>query len=330
MCGRSLRTANQSPPRPDPVDVTVTVKSADGSTKKLLIPITVTAPVTGPVWGVYNGLGAPYDTGDDEYTALIGSRPRVGISYYSMADGQLPNAQESRRVAAGTVPQISCESKSYKTATLQWAWVDIATGKYDAQYILFAQKLAALNGPVMVCPDHEGDEQITNKQRLNPADTGAAYAKAWLHVQSVMAPIAPKIIWVWWMGGYNTANMRSCYVGDSHVDVVGCDPYRSKSHPASETAAQTWNSRLSALDTFVGASVPRAMTETATDITSAGIPAAVAWWDGVADRATALGLTHVNFYNRHSDGEWWANPYPDVQAAIKRQIAKMNGPFKLL
>lgn len=309
---------------------TVTVATAgETATTAYTPPILPPLESARPIWGVYNGMGAPYDTGDDEYAAMVGATPGVGISYYSMADGQLPNAQEARRVAAGTIPQISCESKSYKTAGFVWSWVDIAAGKYDAQYIKFAQKIAALNGPVMICPDHEGDEQITNKKR--PAgDTGAAYAMAWLHVQSVMAPIAPKIIWAWWMGGYSTTNMRSCYVGDSHVDVVGVDPYRSKSHSAGETAAQTWDSRMRALDTFVGTSVPRAMTETSTDITSAGIPAAVAWWDGVGDRAIALGLTHVNFYNRHSDGEWWINPYPDVQAAVKRQIGKLTGPFQLL
>lgn len=311
---------------------TVTVAAA-GETVTTSYNTVITPPATVlPGWGVYNGSNGGWDTGDKEYAALVGATPNVGITYYSMVDGELPKAQETYRVGLGTIPQMSLETKGYKTKLsngqpLVWSWADVAAGKYDTQYTQFAVKLAALDAKVIVCPDHEGDEAINNNHHLG--ENGAAYALAWLHVQSVIAPIAPKTIWAWWMGGYKASVMQSCYPGDSHVDLVGCDPYRSKSHPAAETAAQTWNSRMQALDRFVGVSVPRAMTETATDVTSAGVPAAVKWWDGVADQATKLGLLYVNFYNRHSDGEWWINPYPDVQAAVKRQIAKMPGPIRL-
>lgn len=310
------------------MDVTVTVKAADGTTENVVVPVSILSAQT-TAWGVYNGMGEPYDTGDAEFKALVGTSPHVGISYYSMADGQLPNAQETYRASVGTIPQISCESRSYKTSTLQWSWTDIAAGKYDSQYVKFAQGLAALNAPVMVCPDHEGDEQLNNKQRLSSGDTGAAYAQAWLHVQSVMAPVAPKIIWVWWMGGYSTTTMKSCYPGDSHVDLVGVDPYRSASHPPTETCAQTWNSRLTGLDTFVGASVPRSLTETGDDIPSAGTDAAVTWFDGVAARANQLGLVHVNLFNRNSGGNYKIDTYPTVVSAFQSQMTQMTGPFRL-
>lgn len=292
---------------------------------------TYTPPATGAVWGVYSGMGG-WDTGDTNYTKTVGAVPAVGISYYSMVDGELPNAQETARVAAGTVPQISMETKGYKTklpdgTPLVWSWADVAAGKYDTQYVKVAQKLAALNALIIVCPDHEGDEAINNSHHLG--ETGAAYALAWLHVQSVMAPICPKVKWAFWMGGYKTSTMAACYPGDSHVDLVGCDPYRSKSHAATETARQTWASRMAGMDTFVGSGVPRAMTETATDIASGGITNAVAWWDGVAAEANRLGLLYVNFFNRHGDGDWQIDqptkPYPDVIDAVKRQIAAMPG-----
>lgn len=289
-------------------------------------------PATGAVWGVYDGLGHPYDTGDVDYINTVGAIPAVGISYYSMYDGELPNPQETDRAARGTITQASLESKSYKQkdangVQLRWTWQDIAAGKYDAQYVAYAKKVAALDVMYIVCPDHEGDEQINNN--LRPGQTGADYAAAWLHVKSVMAPIAPKIKWAFWMGGYKTSTMAACYPGDSNVDLVGVDPYRSKSHSATETCRQTWASRIAGLDTFVGPDVPRALTETATDIASGGIPNAAAWWDGVAAEANRLGLLYVNFYNRHGDGDWQidqaSKPYPDVVAAVKRQITLMPG-----
>lgn len=314
------------------MDVTVTVRAADGTTKDIVVPVAVTAPATtGAVWGVYSGMGHPYDTGDVDYMATVGATPAVGISYYSLYDGQLPNQQETDRVTRGTVPQISMETKSYKTAGAFWTWADVAAGKHDATYIAWAQKLAALPGTVIVCPDHEGDEAINNNQ--HGGELPGAWRLAWLHVQSVMAPIAPNVRWAAWFGGYKTATMAACYPGDANVDLVGVDPYRSKSHPAAETCRQTWASRMAGLDTFVGASVPRALTETATDIASGGIPNAVAWWDGVAAEANRLGLLYVNFFNRHGDGDWQIDqptkPYPDVIAAVKSQIALMPGRLNL-
>lgn len=290
-----------------------------------------TPPARGAVWGVYDGMGNPYDTGDNDYTKTVGAVPAVGISYYSLYDGQMPNAQETARVQVGTVPQISMETKSYKTAGAFWTWADVAAGKHDATYIAWAQKLAALKAPVIVCPDHEGDEAINNNH--HGGELPAAWRLAWLHVQSVMAPIAPLVKWAAWFGGYKTSTMAGCYPGDAHVDLVGCDPYRSASHPATETCRQTWASRMAGLDTFVGAGVPRAMTETATDIKSGGVDNAVAWWGGVAAEANRLGLLYVNFFNRHGDGDWQidqpSEPYPTVVAAVKQQIALMPGRLNL-
>jgi hypothetical protein len=276
-------------------------------------------------WGVYNGMGWTGDTSDVDYIKIVGATPKVGISYYSAPDNSGPNQRDLDRIARGTLPQISLETKSY-AGDPTWSWKDVAAGVHDSRYLQWAQAFKALDAPVLFCPDHEGDEQINNNQR--PAgDTAADYIAAWKHIRALISPIAPKVLWVWWMGGSNTTTMRSCYPGDAFVDAVGCDPYKWPSHPAGETLRQTWNGRLASWDAYVGANVPRAITETACDIAFFGVPAAVAWWSDLAAAAKAYNLRWVNLYNRSSDGSWAINNYPQVISTVQSQIAQMTGPI---
>ena len=302
-----------------------------------------TAVSGGAVWGLYHGMGSGWDRGDNDYMPLVGNAvPRTGISYYSVYDGDLPNAQDAERVRRGTVPQISLESKSYKYKPNVWTWRDIAAGKHDAAFRNFATKVGALGGTVMLCLDHEADEYYLNGYR--PGESPADYVAAWRHVKSVMAPLAPNAVWIWWAGGSADA-VAKFYPGDGYVSLVGADAYRWPHHSSSDTPAITWGRYWDRVNPVVGPDVPRAMTETSCDIKAHGVDAAVKWWSQVADTANDNNFRFVSFFSRSDDGDWtpfasrensdgsftsYVKPgYEPVAEEIGRQIAKMSGTLNL-
>lgn len=283
-------------------------------------------PAPALAFGVYMGMSGAvggWAPGDRQFIPLVGGRkPAVGISYYSMVDGETINEQDRWRVANGIVPQISLETKGYKAAGTVWSWASVAAGTYDTQFQKVALAIAATGGRFIVALDHEADEYVRNGKR--PAgDNGQSFVTAWRHVRSVMRAAAPtaKITWAWWAGG-SAPHVRDFFPGNDVVELIGADAYKwdhNTNHAA--TPLQIWKpywDRIMAGRTWgnlekPSTSIPRAMTETSTDIAAHGSAEAVKWWGLVPQTARDLGLVYVNFFSRHSDGDW--SPYSAVKSA---------------
>jgi hypothetical protein len=260
--------------------------------------------------GAYNQGGTI--VGDTAWSNMVDSQQAVASTYYQ-ANKTGPGPQEADRVSKGIIPNLSVATKNLNgCATCYMLWADIAAGKYDAFWTGWGSSLAALNAPVWFTFDQEPEVRLN--QGTVPIQKLSDYAAAYRRIHALIAPLAGNVVWTYWVGGSDTAKITAMYPGDAYVGRIGWDPYKWASHPASETALQTFKPFADWLNAQSwGKGKPRYLSETGVDIGVFGEQNAADWWAGVPAAARQVGVTHVIAFNSR---QWVIDAYPKVVAAV--------------
>ena len=275
-------------------------------------------PPPGQTWyGAYNGNTV---AGDEAARAMFGPL-KLATTYYQ-ANKTGPGPMEAAKIEAGVVPHINIASKNLGGDPTKFMyWVDIAAGKHDPFWTGWGKALGALDTEMLLAFDQEPDVRLV--QKLVPTQMTTDYVLAYRRIHDLIAPLAPKVKWSWWVGG-NLANadlIESLYPGDAYVDWIGYDPYKWASHPPAETPIQVFRPFHDWLATRTwGQGKPRYLAETGID-RSFGDDACALWWSQVPDAARQLDLAAVVFF--HSQ-QWTVTGMPKTVAAVKAAFRTTN------
>ena len=170
---------------------------------------------TGTWFGAYPG---PGNAQPQAWEAMVGRHLDV-VKRYELLDGVWPNAADRELIVEGRW-LCACWSSRLRTGSMA-RWADVATGRYDAQILAQAKRLAQV-GPIWVGYDDEMDGRVRTAASGPLTDYPAAYRR----IRELVRPIAPNVIWYWCpTGGNRTPEVAACYPGDDYIDWIGYDPY---------------------------------------------------------------------------------------------------------
>ena len=183
--------------------------------------------------------GAPQDSSRiDQFTTMVGTRPRIVMWYQDWAHDRFIPAEMDAVVAHGAMPMVTWEPWDHSAGSKQpmYSLSVILSGQYDAYIHQWAKDAAAWGKPFYLRPAHEmnGSWYPWGTGTGNPnGNTAAQYVQFWHHLRAIFKEEgATKIIWVW---SPNVAFFRGTspfvdsYPGDALVDWVALDGYNGGS-----------------------------------------------------------------------------------------------------
>lgn len=223
-------------------------------------------PGYGAWMGAYPG---PGNADPVAYETMIGRKLDV-VTRYEALDGSWPTAADLQLIREGRYLAV-CWSSRLKAGGYA-TWKDVAAGRYDAAITAQAKRLSTV-GQLWVGYDNEMDGHV----RIANSGPLSHYKAAFTRIHSIVAPIAPNVIWVWCPSGNNmTPEVAAAYPGNWQVDWICFDPY---------DPALTKGGPLGAYRTFpnwlkrqgIGLHKPKGIFETGFHRTLDGTPGAAAW-----------------------------------------------------
>jgi hypothetical protein len=174
-------------------------------------PTPLLVPEHGALLGLFYGAGTMPAT-----DALIGRKPQIHLSYYSLNEDWVPRAASD--IADGRIPLISWEPDHVN-------FHHIVDGSLDATLTERARAAARLGKPLFLdfAAEMNGDEAWSHHD-------APLYIAAFRHIHDLfVAAGATNIVWAWCPNlvdadGENARTM-DYYPGDAYVDWVGIDGY---------------------------------------------------------------------------------------------------------
>ena len=268
----------------------------------------ILVPGYGAWLGAYPGPGNAAPTA---YESMIGRKLDVVMRYEAL-DGPWPTPADLALIKAGRWLCV-CWSSRLMSNGSSATWADVAAGRYDAAITAQAHRLASV-GPIWVGYDNEMD----GTARMSRSGPLTNYAAAYRHIQEIVKPIAPNVIWVWCPTGNNmTQAVADCYPGNSHVDWICYDPYDptlSKGGPLA--AYRTFPNWLASEG--IGLRKPLGICETGFHRDLDGTPAAAAWMRALPDALDQLNIKLWMWFNSYG-GLGDTSMAPGSSAAVMLQ-----------
>jgi hypothetical protein len=182
-------------------------------------------PREGAWWGSYPGQAA----GDVEAREALYGRKLDMLHRYHDWNDAWPTDAEQAYSAQGRFLYVNWENRIFGGNTVCWA--DVADGSQDAAIDAQARRLAAFGQRLFVGFLHEPEDNVGPCQpgAINDsvADMGSAqeFRAAFRHIVARVRPVAPNVVWVFGVMGYDPASSWTFYPGDDVVDWVAWDPY---------------------------------------------------------------------------------------------------------
>jgi hypothetical protein len=265
-------------------------------------------PSSGAWFGAYPGGGNISPAG---YEAMTKRKLDIVMRYEAL-DGVWPNANDLALVADGRWLSVCWSSRLRATGTVA-TWADVAAGKYDAQITAQAHRLAAV-GNIWVGYDNEMDGHA----RIAMSGPLSNYAAAYRHIQQIVRPIAPNVVWIWCPTGNNrTEEVAACYPGEDYVDWICYDPYDptlSKGSPYSTYVPfRHWQR-----STGVGIGKPLGICETGFQRSLDNSAAAASWIRAVPQAMADLHIRMWQWFNSYGGlGDTSIAPGSPAAAALQ-------------
>ncbi|MCB9581309.1 MAG: hypothetical protein H6717_30040 [Polyangiaceae bacterium] len=254
-----------------------------------------------PLLGVYNG--GPNT--DDDTKTTFGKYPDIASTYYQPNQASFNVNGEKARVDKGIRPLITITSKN--TTYLVdiaaksgpgWTWINDYVNALKA----VSDYAASKNVDVYATFEHEWEVKVNQGILTGGATAPATYAKALSNFIALTESKAPKIITVYWYGGFDVTDIAA--VGSQlspTPDMYTIDPYSGSSHPATETFEQMGSGRVSWLKSqswYKGE--PIGFSEFGAQHSDADM--AKYFFKDVRQQSKNLGLAFAVFFNRFDDG----------------------------
>lgn len=223
-------------------------------------PATAVAPVSSAIGppiiqtpialGAYVSIGGQFVNSDpgllDWYTRLVGHMPAIvsfGGDFVHSTGFDLATMNAIR--ARGAMPMYTMDPDNDLNGNIQPMYADaqIASGRYDQYFRLWAEAAAAWGHPLLLrfAPEFNGwwsswgTSQITGTK-----NTPAAFIAMWRHVHDIFTAAGAKNVqWVWCANTDDpgTTPYALDYPGDAYVDWVAIDGYNWGAYPY-----HTWRS----------------------------------------------------------------------------------------
>ena len=276
--------------------------AAGASGAQMLRPAQARAAVTKRTWAdiLVPGYGAwmgaypgPSNAAPAPYEAMIGRKLDVVSRYEALVD-KFPTAADLKLMREGRYLAV-CWSSRLSNAPVKFAtWRDVAAGRYDSVIRAQAHRLASV-GPIFVGYDNEMDGHV----RIGLSGPLSHYRAAYRRIHSIVAPIAPNVIWIWCPTGNNmNPGVAAAYPGDGQVDWICYDPY---------DPALTKGGPLGAYKTFpnwlkrqgIGLHKPKGIFETGFHRAMDQTPAAAAWMAEVPAALEKLDIKMWIWFNSY-------------------------------
>ncbi len=248
----------------------------------------ILVPGYGSWFGAYPG---PGNAAPAPYESMVGRKLDI-VSRYEALDGSWPTPTDLQLIKEGRYLAV-CWSSRLKAGGYA-TWKDVASGRYDAAIRAQAHRLASV-GPLWVGYDNEMDGHV----RIAYSGPLSYYRHAYWRIHSIVAPIAPNVIWMWCPSGNNmTPAVAAAYPGDWQVDWIGFDPYDptlSKGGPLN--AYRTFPNWLTKQG--IGLRKPKGIFETGFQRAMDETPAAAAWVASVPNALEKLDIRMWIWFNSY-------------------------------
>ncbi len=178
-------------------------------------------PLQGAWWGDYVSSN-PADVGPRE--TLSGRKFDI-VHFYEDTSGTFPSTAQANLGNGGRWLFFNIQPRIFGGSSLCWA--DIAAGSQDTWLTNEANALAAYGQPLFLSFSHEPEGN--DGAACDPANgiygTPAQFISAFRHVHDLMAPLAPKVVWVLNYANPSSSVATSFYPGDAYLDWIAWDPY---------------------------------------------------------------------------------------------------------
>lgn len=209
------------------------------------------APAVGLGFGTYMGQFQAATV-----TSTIGKRPDFSTYYYQVSSAGTPAAlnvaSHKAEIDLGITQVIDLDYKSGSVTMAQ-----VAAGQADAKLTTWLADLKTISDyavtkgvEVWFSFVHEAVVHINGAKFVAGTPTLADMASAWNHVMDLAAAKAPNARRIYWFGGMETSAGGLAFgdrLNPAHIQAVTADPYRFNSHPATETAAQTFGALVTGI-----------------------------------------------------------------------------------
>jgi Glycosyl hydrolase family 26 len=167
--------------------------------------------------GVYEPTSPASYSGVEEFTRLIGYRPRLAVYYSSWFEPfQTTFAQAAH--AHGASPMVQIEPSGISLAA-------IAAGEYDSYLAAYARAVRSYGQPVIFSFGHEmnADWYSWGYRHTPPA----VFVAAWRHIHQLFAAKgADNVRWLWTVnvvGGPQVSAIKAWWPGAAYVTWAGID-----------------------------------------------------------------------------------------------------------
>jgi hypothetical protein len=245
-----------------------------------------------PGWGAWLGAyPGPGNAAPQPYESMIGRKLDV-VSRYEPLDGAWPSSADLQLIREGRYLAV-CWASRLKAGGYA-TWKDVAAGRYDAAIRAQAHRLATV-GPLFVGYDNEMDGHV----RIADSGPLSHYKAAYTRIHSIVAPIAPKVVWVWCPSGNNmTPEVAAAYPGNWQVDWICFDPYDPALDKGGPLGAYrkfpNWLNKQG-----IGLHKPKGIFETGFHRTLDATPGAAAWMAEVPAALLALDIKMWIWFNSY-------------------------------
>jgi hypothetical protein len=242
------------------------------------------APGTGkPGIGVYM---SGNNSGLDSYTSGWAVQPNVA-SFYLNWNSSVPSLMKSY-AGQGREIQVSLMTK---ISAGNWVtWNSIANGSQDAHIIAMIKALDALGTRVLLSLDCEPDAQYDvggTTPGVAQGQTPAQYVAAANHVADLVHANSTHVESSVHLAGFRTPALEASFLpAHAKLDNIEWDPYKTGSHPVSETATQLFATYIN------NVLVPYGYGDTPRHINETGIMT-----DTFSNGGSFTTQTQIDFYN---------------------------------
>lgn len=277
------------------------------------------------------GLAVPgHDTAEsDRVGDLLGCRPAL-VSAFVKLDSDVTVQDLERLGAGGATPLVTLEP---------WSWRDrpgevddpalalrrITAGAVDDDLRRIADVLAAYDGEVLLRFAHEMNAGWYPWGSGVNGNVPDHYVWAWRHVHRLVAPVAPRVRWLWapvaaWWP--DAAPLRSWWPGEDVVDVVGLTGY-ARSDLGAATAEDTFGSAVAELTALTDDPVLLAET-------GASGPGRTRWIRSLGpfleERPSVVGLVWFNTSpaTTGATGDYRVDDDPEAARALADQLDQLD------
>jgi hypothetical protein len=192
-------------------------------------------------------VGVYFSGGDDALSLTYFGRPaEISTTYYQQNQINKIQTWEKESIDRGTVSNITITSKDTNYISgiadgesTALAWID--------SYVEELRKISEYSGakgmPVFATLDHEWEVKVNQGTLTGRNADPAVYAKALGVFYEKLRLKAPKVTYIYWVGGFDHAKINSVMSAMTVAPkIIAADPYVNGT--SNENASQNWNRYL--------------------------------------------------------------------------------------